>query len=529
MDILNNSARITWLKLIGLSQIDKSYWQLSTPELIEHALRNSEGTLSEEGALVCYTGKFTGRSPQDKFVVKDVETADTVWWGAVNNPFTPEKFDALYEKVIRFLEGKHIYVRDAYASALPEYRLSLRIITRQAWQNLFVKNLFLRPTPEELSQFSPDFLILQVPDFLADPAIDGTKNSNFTIINFTKKIILIGGTGYAGEIKKAVFTVLNYILPVKNQILPMHCAANVDQDDNTAIYFGLSGTGKTTLSADPKRKLIGDDEHGWYKEGIFNFEGGCYAKTINLSKEKEPQIFEAIKFGTIVENMQFLPGTRVIDYTDATITENVRSAYSIDYIPGALPISVGGEPKHIFFLTCDAYGVLPPISLLDKEQAIYFFLSGYTAKVAGTETGINTPKAVFSACFGAPFLPLHPTKYADILASKLESHPVSVWLVNTGWIGGGYGVGERIQLGYTRAMVSAALSGELNRIGFIKESIFQLSIPNSCPEVPTSILNPKNTWSNPQDYEVEANKLLEAFAHNFSLHLTNSNDQVPVG
>ncbi|OJW72122.1 MAG: phosphoenolpyruvate carboxykinase (ATP) [Candidatus Amoebophilus sp. 36-38] len=529
MQGFNNSQCLGWLKETGLDTVKEIYWQLTIPELVEHTIRNSEGVLSAEGALVCHTGKFTGRSPQDKFIVEDKETKDTVWWGPINNAFDSQKFDALYKKAIDFLQDKKLYIRDAYVSALPEYRLSLRVITTQAWQNLFANHLFLRPSQEELSNFTPDFLIFQIPDFQAIPSIDGTRNANFTIINFTKKIILIGGTGYAGEMKKGAFTLLNYLSPLKHQVLPMHCAANVGPDGNTAIYFGLSGTGKTTLSADPNRRLIGDDEHGWYDQGIFNFEGGCYAKTINLTKESEPQIFDAIKFGTIIENMRFIPETRQINYKDASITENVRSAYPVEYIPDALIPSIGTIPKHIFFLSCDAYGVLPPIAKLDKDQAIHYFLSGYTAKVAGTEAGVTAPKAVFSTCFGAPFLPLHPTKYADILANKLEKHHPTVWLVNTGWIGGGYGIGNRIQLSYTRALVTAALSGELEKTGFSKDPIFNLSIPNACLGVPTTILNPSTTWNSLQAYELEAKKLLEAFASNFSVFLTNNNNQIPMG
>jgi phosphoenolpyruvate carboxykinase (ATP) len=513
---------------MGLDHLDKVLWQLNPAELIEASIQQNEGMLSDQGALVCYTGKFTGRSPEDKFIVRDEQTEHTVWWGAVNNPLDPDQFDALYQKIIQFLKGKQVYIRDSYASALPAYRLGLRIVTTQAWQNLFAHNLFLRSTQEELSDFAPDFLILQVPDFQAIPHTDGTKHANFTIINFTKRIILIGGTGYAGEMKKAVFTVLNYLLPLKHQVLPMHCAANIGANGDTAIYFGLSGTGKTTLSTDPNRRLIGDDEHGWYDQGIFNFEGGCYAKTINLNKNSEPQIFNAIKFGAIIENMHFQTGTRTIDYQDASITENVRSAYPLEYIADAVFPSVGGVPKHIFFLTCDAYGVLPPISRLDKEQAIHYFLSGYTAKIAGTEAGVSQPKAVFSACFGAPFLPLHPTQYAKMLAEKLDIHDIKVWLINTGWIGGGYGVGKRIELSYTRAMVTAALLGNLDQTEFIKDSIFGLAIPKTCLDVPTHLLNPSNTWNNKKEYEVEAQKLMKAFASNLSLSLTN-NSQVPVG
>lgn len=523
-----NSQQAAWRQQMGLNQVQAAYWQLSAPELIEHAIRNQEGVLSVEGALVCHTGKFTGRSPKDKFIVKDQETQENVWWGAINNPMSPQHFNQLYKKVTTFLNGKQVYIRDAYASALPAYRLPLRILTTQAWQNLFANNLFLKPTQQELSIFSPDFLIIQVPEFQADPSTDGTKDGNFTIIDFTTKIILIGGTGYAGEMKKGVFTVLNYLLPLKHRVLPMHCSANVGADGNTAIYFGLSGTGKTTLSADPHRRLIGDDEHGWCDEGVFNFEGGCYAKTIHLNKENEPQIYEAIRFGAIVENMLFKAGTRTIDYTNASITENMRSAYPLEYIPGVRVPAVGDIPNNIFFLSCDAYGVLPPIAQLDKEQAIQYFLHGYTAKIAGTEAGINVPQAVFSACFGAPFLPLHPTKYGDMLAERLEKYKAKVWLVNTGWIGGGYGVGNRIALKYTRALVSAALSGQLQQGGFTQEPIFKLAIPNACPGVPANLLNPRSNWKDVQAYDIAAHNLLAAFDKNASLFLID-NSHVPMG
>eukprot|EP01132_Coremiostelium_polycephalum_P000207 gene207-272_t len=515
---LGNAKQVAWLNQMGLAHLEAAHWQLNVPELVEHALLHQEGVLADDGSLVCKTGKFTGRSPKDKFVVEDEETRDKVWWGHVNNPLDPQKFDALYARMIEYLKGKCVYIRDSYASAMPAYKLSLRTITTQAWHNLFVHNLFLRLDEKELSTFSPDFLIIFVPGFQANPQIDGTKSENFTIINFTKKIILIGGTGYAGEVKKSVFTIFNYLLPEKHQVLPMHCAANVGAQGDTAIYFGLSGTGKTTLSADPNRRLIGDDEHGWFGEGIFNFEGGCYAKTINLTKESEPQIFDAIKFGAIVENMQFFPETRTLNYQDASLTENIRCAYPLDYIPSVVNPAVGKIPTNIFFLSCDAYGVLPPIAKLDHQQALRYFLSGYTAKIAGTEAGVNAPKAVFSACFGAPFLPLHPTKYAAMLADKLQQHQVMVWLVNTGWIGGGYGVGHRIALSYTRAMVTAALSGDLALGGFSKDTIFDLSIPKACPEVPAEILDPRNNWDDVAAYDMEAKKLLEAFESNFALY-----------
>jgi phosphoenolpyruvate carboxykinase (ATP) len=522
MHTSNRLANRTWLKKVSLDQAEKCYWQLSAAELVEHSIRNQEGVLSEEGALVCHTGKFTGRSPQDKFIVEDDITRDTVYWSSTNTPLSPTKFDALYKKMVAFLKGKCVYIRDSYVNPLPAHRLCLRIVTTQAWQNLFAHHLFLQPTAEEYVQFVPDFLVMQVPAFQALPSEDGTRNGNFTIINFRKKIILIGGTGYAGEMKKAVFTVLNYLLPIHHQILPMHCAVNVGKKGDTAFFFGLSGTGKTSLSADRGRALVGDDEHGWYNEGVFNFEGGCYAKTINLTKDKEAQIFNAIRFGTIIENMNFKPETRKLNYRDSSITENMRAAYPLSYAAKAVHPAIGSHPKHIFFLTCDAYGVLPPIAQLDMRQVIYYFLVGYTAKVAGTENNIVAPKASFSPCFGAPFLPLPPTYYASLLAKKLERNPATVWLLNTGWVGGGYGVGKRIDLKYTRAMVKAALSGVLEEIGFVKDPIFGLLLPKSCPDVLTALLTPAKNWQDPASYNIEAYKLLNAFDSNFKAHQLDS-------
>ena len=512
----STSAKATWLAKMGLDQVGKALWQLSPAALVEAAIRNGEGVLSDQGALVCHTGKFTGRTAQDKFIVQDEETQDTVWWGTANTPFYPDKFDALYQKVTQFLQGKRVYIRDAYASALPAYQLHLRVVNTQAWHNLFCSNLFLRPTQKALPNFLPDFTIIHVPAFQATPSIDGTKHANFTIINFSKKVILIGGTGYAGEIKKSVFTVLNYLLPQSHQVLPMHCAATVGQQGDTAIYFGLSGTGKTTLSADPHRRLIGDDEHGWYEKGIFNFEGGCYAKTINLDQHKEPQIFNAIKFGSILENVCFVPGTRTVDYTNASITENTRSAYPLAYISNAVVPSIGGIPKHIFFLTCDAHGVLPPIAKLNKEQAMYYFITGYTAKVAGTEADITAPQTTFSACFGLPFLPLHPIRYAEMLGDKLTAHGATVWLVNTGWVGGSYRVGTRIKLAYTHAMIAAALSGALDQVNYVNHPVFGIAMPTSCPGVPTQILDPSSMQPDPAAYEAAARSLAHAFEANFA-------------
>jgi phosphoenolpyruvate carboxykinase (ATP) len=448
------------LQPLGISQAKEVSLNLTPAELVEEALRNGEGTLTDTGALMADTGKFTGRSPKDRFVVKDQNTADSVWWGDINIAFDPEKFDQLHQKVVAYLADKKLYVREAYAGAHPGSRLKLRVANELAWHNLFCNNMFIRPEAGEDTSWDPDFTIICAPGFHADPAVDGTRQSNFAILNFSKKMILIGGTGYAGEMKKGIFGVLNYLLPHEHNTLSMHCSANVGQDGDTAIFFGLSGTGKTTLSADPKRGLVGDDEHGWLpgNEGIFNFEGGCYAKVIDLSREKEPEIWDAIRFGAIVENTRFVAGTHTVDYANKSVTENTRTAYPLHFIPNAVEPSVAGVPKNIFFLTADAFGVIPPISKLDKSHAMYHFMSGYTAKVAGTEMGVTEPQTTFSACFGQVFLPLHPTKYAEMLGKKMEEHPdVNVWLINTGWTGGSYGVGSRMKLGYTRAMITAAL------------------------------------------------------------------------
>lgn len=490
---------------------------LSPAELVEAALKRGEGVLADSGALAADTGEFTGRSPKDKFCVKDAKTENTVWWGDVNQPFDGEKFDKLLNKVIDHLEGKEIFARDAYACADPNYRLTIKVFTETAYNNLFCHNLFLRPTDEELKNFNTEWVILNAPSFHADPAVDGTRQHNFTMIDFTRKIILIGGSGYTGEMKKGIFTVLNYILPEEKNVLSMHCSANIGNDtDDTAIFFGLSGTGKTTLSADPNRRLIGDDEHGWSGNTVFNFEGGCYAKCIDLTQEKEPQIFDAIKFGTLLENIRFNEGTRVPDYSNTTVTENTRAAYPIYSVDNIAVPSIGSTPKNIFFLTADAFGVLPPISKLTPEQAMYHFISGYTAKVAGTEAGVTEPQATFSACFGKAFLPLHPGKYAKLLGEKLKESGANVWLINTGWSGGPYGVGNRMKLSFTRAMITAALKGELSNVEYTTHKVFGLSMPNSCPNVPTEILHPRTTWADANAYDQKANQLAELFIKNFS-------------
>ncbi len=496
------------------SNASKAHVNLTPAQLVEQAILRKEGELTSTGALAADTGEFTGRSPKDKFVVYDENTADSVWWGDINNRFESDKFDQLLDKVIEHYQGREVFIRDCYACADQNYRLNIKVINETAYQNLFANNLFLRPAANDIKPH--DWLIVAAPSFMAVPAEDGTRQHNFAITNFTKKIILIGGTGYTGEIKKGIFTVLNYILPHERNTLSMHCSANIGEAGDTAIFFGLSGTGKTTLSADPSRKLIGDDEHGWASGSVFNFEGGCYAKCIDLTQEKEPQIYNAIRFGALVENVRFEEGTRNVDYTNTSVTENTRAAYPIDLVDNIATPSVGETPKNIFFLTADAFGVLPPISKLTTEQAMYHFISGYTAKVAGTEAGVTEPQATFSACFGKAFLPLHPGKYAKMLGEKLEESGARVWLVNTGWTGGPYGVGNRMKLGYTRAMISAALDGRLDNVEFDTLPVFGLQMPTSCPDVPAEILNPRNTWSDKSAYDAKAGHLAELFVKNFT-------------
>ena len=507
-------------KISNLSFLDSQserliFFNLSPAELVEHALARKEGCLTSTGAFMADTGKFTGRSPKDRYIVKDELTSTTVWWGEINIPVSEEQFENLYIKMSQHLATKDLYVREVFAGADQDYRLKIKVINTLAWHNLFCSNMFLRPSEKELVDFEHDFTIICAPEFEADPATDGVKNPNFSIINLSKRMILIGGTGYTGEMKKGIFSVLNFLLPHQQNILSMHCSANVGKEGDTAIFFGLSGTGKTTLSADPNRYLIGDDEHGWSEDAVFNFEGGCYAKVVDLTREKEPEIFEAIKFGAVVENTRFIPGTREVDYTNTEVTENTRTAYPIYHIANALVPSIGSTPKNIFFLTADAFGVIPPISRLNKSQAMYHFISGYTAKVAGTEMGITEPKLTFSACFGAAFLPLHPTVYAGLFGEKMEKSEVNVWLINTGWTGGPYGVGSRMKLGYTRAMISAALEGKLDFAPMHPDPIFGFQVPKICPNVPAEILNPKNTWSDPEAYDNQAKKLAQAFVANF--------------
>lgn len=505
--------------------VEKALYQLDVPQLVEEAIKNGEGTLTAEGALAIDTGKFTGRSPKDRFIVMDDITREAVWWGDINIPFDPADFDQLLEKACDYLNQRKFYVRDGFACADPAYHTSVRVISETAYQSLFSYNLFLRPEEAEPIE-DPEWTVIAAPGFKADPAVDGTRQPNFAILNFTKKIILIGGTGYTGEIKKGIFSALNFILPEHRSTLSMHCSANVGEKGDVAIFFGLSGTGKTTLSADPSRGLIGDDEHGWGDHSVFNFEGGCYAKCVDLTPEKEPQIFSAIKFGSLLENTNYFPGTRNVDYANIEKTENTRVAYPIHYIDHAVHPSIAGVPKNIFFLTADAFGVLPPLSKLTRGQAMFHFISGYTAKVAGTEAGITEPQVTFSACFGKAFMPLHPTKYAELLGKKMEEQNVNVWLVNTGWSGGGFGEGKRMKLSYTRALITAVLDEKLCDIGYKTHKIFGLQMPVSCPGVPVEILDPRETWADKHKYDQKANELAQAFVDNFRQFESFANEEI---
>ncbi len=500
----------------------KIHSNLVPAALVQHTIERKEGKLSSNGALVVNTGKFTGRSPKDRFIVEDDITRDQIDWGDINIKVSTQAFDQLEKKMEEYAGGlDEIYSRDVYACASNKYRLYIKVYSEHPWQSLFAHNMFLRLSEDEKRIFKEDWKIYAFPGVKAEPKIHGTRQDNFSIINFTKKTILIGGTAYTGEIKKGIFSVLNFILPVVRNVLSMHCSANVGKDSDTALFFGLSGTGKTTLSNDPDRRLIGDDEHGWSTANIYNLEGGCYAKTIDLSESKEPQIYKAIRFGALLENIGYAEDGVTPDYSNTDITQNTRVSYPIHHIDNIMYNSRGDIPRNIFFLTCDAFGVLPPISRLNREQAMYHFISGYTAKIAGTEDGINEPQATFSACFGSPFLPLHPIKYADLLGKKLDQGSgvgdgkINVWLVNTGWTGGPYGIGSRIELSYTRAIIKAALNGELNHVDYTEDKIFKLAIPTSCPDVPNAILNPRQTWRNEEEYDKTALKLAQLFKDNF--------------
>ncbi|QOY33763.1 phosphoenolpyruvate carboxykinase (ATP) [Anaerobacillus isosaccharinicus] len=497
---------------------------LPVSQLVERALDKKEGILTSTGALRATTGKYTGRSPQDKYIVEEGSVKEKINWGSVNQPISKEVFENLYKKVLGYLQSKdEVFVSKNFAGADKGYRLPIRVVNEYAWHNLFARQLFIRPSKEELASHVAEFTVISAPGFKANPMVDGTKSETFIIISFEKRTVLIGGTEYAGEIKKSIFSIMNYLLPERN-VLSMHCSANVGDEGDVALFFGLSGTGKTTLSADPSRHLIGDDEHGWSHTGVFNIEGGCYAKCINLSEEKEPQIYNAIRFGSVLENVA-LDESRKPDYDDTSLTENTRAAYPLELIPNSMIPSVAGHPNTIIFLTADAFGVLPPISRLTKEQAMYHFLSGYTSKLAGTERGITSPEATFSTCFGAPFLPLPAYRYAEMLGEKINQHNAQVFLVNTGWSGGEYGVGKRMNLAYTRAMVQAALLGELNSVETIVDPIFGLNIPARCPGVPDEVLQPKETWADKEAYDVKAKDLAGKFQENFK-KFANVSDEI---
>ncbi len=515
------------LHKIGLRNQANIHYQLSPEELIQDTLRIGDGVLNDTGALVIKTGEFTGRSPKDKFTVKDETTAETVHWNDFNIPIEPQYFDIIFDQISTYLNQlPEVWVRDCHACADPRYRLNVRVVNEKPWNNLFAYNMFLRPSEEELDNFTPDWHVISVPGLKLDPAVCGTRQHNAAVVSFKHKMILIAGTGYTGETKKGIFTILNYILPQEKDVLSMHCSANMGEAGDTAIFFGLSGTGKTTLSADPNRKLIGDDEHAWTNDTIFNFEGGCYAKTINLTEEKEPEIFNAIRPGALVENTVFVEGTNRINFDNGSITENTRVSYPLHFISNALEPAIGGLPKNIFFLTCDAFGVLPPVSRLTPGQAMYQFISGYTAKVAGTEAGVTEPKPTFSACFGAPFLPLHPGKYAAMLGKKMQENNVNVWMINTGWTGGAYGTGSRMKLKYTRAMITAALDGSLNNATFINDPVFGMAVPTSCPGVPEELLQPRNTWADKNAYDEKAKYLAGLFVKNFEKYKDGVSEEI---
>lgn len=503
----------------GINNIQSEYWNLPTEALVEEALFRNEGAIVMGGALIAYTGKHTGRSANDKFVVRHKDSENNIWWGTYNRPFDTEKFDALYARMLDFMQSKDVFVQDVYAGADEKYRLPVRFLTEQAWHSCFIRNMFILPeSNEEYKSYVPEFTVIDMPSFQASPSTDGTNSETFIILSFEKRLVIIGNTAYAGEMKKSIFTVLNYLLPLEG-VLPMHCSANVNPNDNddVALFFGLSGTGKTTLSADSSRRLIGDDEHGWSDDGVFNFEGGCYAKVIGLSESAEPQIYATTKrFGTILENVPFDSLTRIVDFDDNSITENTRASYPLEFIDNAVSEKKAGHPRNIIFLTCDASGVMPPIARLTPNQALYQFISGYTSKIAGTEAGIGKePVATFSACFGGPFMVHHPYKYAELLKQKMEQHDVTCWLVNTGWVGGPYGVGSRISIKYTRALLTAALTGKLAKVKYNQEPVFGFEIPMTCPDVPDDVLNPSSSWSDKSEYDQRYKDLAKRFVDNF--------------
>ncbi|MEO5895721.1 MAG: phosphoenolpyruvate carboxykinase [Vicinamibacterales bacterium] len=517
----------TGLEDHGIKNVARVYWNLSTPALYEEAVRRREGSISADGPLVCRTGQHTGRAPNDKFIVREPSSEDQVAWGKVNRAVDAASFDALYQRMLSYVEGKELFVQDCYAGADPRYRMPVRVITEQAWHSLFARHMFIE-APDSVGQpaHTPEFTVIDMPGLTADPKTQGTNSEVFILLNFARKLVLIGGTSYAGEIKKSIFTVMNYMLPLRN-VMSMHCSANVGRAGDVALFFGLSGTGKTTLSSDPQRNLIGDDEHGWSDDGVFNIEGGCYAKMIKLSAEAEPQIFATTKrFGTVLENVKMDAATRQLDLADDSLTENTRGAYPLEFIENSVASGQAGHPQNIIMLTADAFGVLPPIARLSPAGAMYHFLSGYTAKVAGTEKGVTEPKATFSTCFGAPFMVLHPTIYAKFLGDRIARHNAKVWLLNTGWTGGAYGVGKRMKIAHTRAMIDAALSGALDNVSYTVDPVFNLEVPQSVPGVPQEVLNPRNTWTDSAAYDAQARKLAAMFVDNFKTFETDASPEV---
>ncbi len=503
----------------GVSNLRQAYWNLSMEALYEEAVFRGEGITAAGGPFVAHTGKHTGRSANDKFTVRHADSEGHIWWGTYNKPFDGEKFDALYTRMLGYYQSKDVFVQDVYVGADEQYRMPIRFVTEYAWHSMFIRNMFIPPqTLEEYQRFVPEFTVISAPGFKANPAVDGTPSETFIVLNYERKLAIVGNTAYAGEMKKSIFTLLNYLLPLQG-VMSMHCSANVDPNDpnDVALFFGLSGTGKTTLSADPTRRLIGDDEHGWSENGVFNYEGGCYAKVIGLSEAAEPQIYATTKmFGTILENVPFDPVSRKVDLNDESITENTRASYPLEFIANAVPEKKAGHPKNIIFLTCDASGVMPPIARLSTTQAMYQFISGYTAKLAGTEAGLGKePSITFSACFGGPFMVHHPSKYAELLRDKIERYGVKCWLVNTGWVGGAYGIGKRISIKYTRALLNAALTGKLNDVQFKTDPIFGFDVPTQCPDVPNEILEPSSAWPSKEEYDAKYRQLAQRFVENF--------------
>jgi len=510
----------------GITNVRKVHWNHNTPLLYEDIIKNGEGHITHRGPIITRTGLHTGRAARDKFIVEEEKTKHDIWWGDVNKSVSPETFENMFRRLQAYLQNRDVWVQDCFAGADPRYRLPVRVITVRAWHSLFARNMFIQAKPEELRSHVPEFTILHAPSFQAIPEVDGTHSEAFILLNLRRKLVLIGGTSYAGEIKKSIFTVLNYLLPGQ-RVLPMHCSANVGEDDDVAIFFGLSGTGKTTLSADPKRRLIGDDEHGWSDNGVFNFEGGCYAKVIKLRQESEPEIYATTKmFGTILENVGYDVITRRLDLDDGSLTENTRAAYPLSHIPNVVPSGMGGHPRNIIMLTADAFGVLPPISRLSPAQAMYHFMSGYTAKVAGTEAGVTEPSATFSACFGAPFMVRPPSFYAELLAERITEHGSDCWLVNTGWTEGPFGTGHRMPIEHTRSLLNAALDGSLAGGDFEEDPIFGVQVPQSCPGVPTEVLRPRDTWSDPAAYDAKARELAGLFHSNFEHFADDASDEI---